>query len=288
MTVSIATRLMIVNVSISTWEGRKLDRAVTQQTIRDQHVTDDDGLRVNKLLVSKESFKDVQYASYAVRAFMRERTLPWKDNGDRALMRQGYMAFMADFASLKSDWESAVENFISTLYPQEIARASFRLADAFNAEDYPHPEELRSRFKLTLDIDAVAEADDFRVKLDDDTVAEIQSGIREATERRIHAAMGDVWQRVASMVEHFAARTTPDTKRFHDTTVTNLQELVNLMPSLNLIGDPDLKALTARLKTSLCVYDPKELRKKPDVRAAAKAEADAIMEDMKSFMQALR
>ena len=84
----------------------------------------------------------------------------------------------------------------------------------------------------------MAEADDFRVKLDDDIVAEIQTTIREATERRIHAAMGDVWTRVASIVEHFSSRTAPDVKRFHETTVTNLQELVNLMPSLNLIGDP--------------------------------------------------
>lgn len=285
--VSLATRLMIVNISIAVWEGRKLDRKVTEQTNRDQGVTDEDALRVNKLLISKEAFKEVQASSSAIRSFVKERTLPWKDNGDRALMRQGYQAFVTDYSKLKDNWEAAVDHFISNLYPSEVAKASFRLVDSYDADDYPHPEELRAKFKLTLDIDAVADADDFRVKLDEDTVAEIQGNIREATEARIHNAMADVWTRVASMVEHFSARTSPDIKRFHDTTVTNLQELVNLMPSLNLIGDPDLRAMTARLKQSLCLYEPKDLRKNEAMRAAAKAEADQIMEDMKGFMQAL-
>ena len=51
---------------------------------------------------------------------------------------------------------------------------------------------------------------------------------------------------------------------------------------------PDLKALTRRLKESLCGYEPKDLRKNADVRAAAKAEADAIMADMAGFMRAFK
>ena len=288
MTISVANRLMIVNISISTWEGRRLDRTITNRTIADNHVQDDDALRVNKLLVSKESFKEVQACNSAIRSFIRERTLPWKDNGDRALMRQGYALFMQDFHALEQDWAAAVDHFITNLYPQEVAKASFRLADAFDADDYPRPEDLRSRFKLTLDIDAVAEANDFRVKLDDDTVSEIKGRIEDAMAQRIHNAMSDVWARVETMVTHFADRTKPDIQRFHDTTVTNLQELVDLLPSLNLLGDPNLKAVAARLKDTLCGYEPKDLRKNPDVRAAARADAQSIIDDMAGFMAAFK
>lgn len=287
MAYSLATKLMLVNVSISVWEGRKLDRAVTAKSIRDNNVTDDDGLRVNKLLISKDAFKDVQACSSAMRNFVKMRTLPWKDNGDRALMRQGYQAFMFEFVALREKWQNAVDHFVDVLYPAEVAKASFRLADAYNADDYPHPEELRVRFRMTLDIDAVSEPNDFRVTLDQSDVESIQAQMSDAIEQRVHSAMKDVWLRVANMVEHYVARTGPDIQRFHDTTVTNLRELVMLLPSLNLIGDPDLKALGKRLKATLCSYDPMDLRKDLEVRKAANAEAQQIMADMTGFFNAL-
>jgi hypothetical protein len=286
--ISIATKLMIVNVSISVWEGRRLDRAVTRKTIVDNNVNDDDALRVNKLLIGKESFKEVHAQSSAIRALLYARTLPWKDNGDRALMRQGYMDFVSDFHALEVDWHAAVDNFVRVRYPAEVAKASFRLADAYNPDDYPHQDELRSKFKLTLGIDAVAEAGDFRVKLDDDIVSDIQAQIAEATEQRVHSAMRDVWGRIETLVKHFAERTAPDTQRFYDTTVTNLRDLMGLMPSLNLLGDPDLKAIQQRINDTLCAYEPQDLRKDLKLRASAKADAENIIEQMSGFMAAFK
>ena len=286
MAYSLASKIMVVNVSISMWEGRRLDRRVTEQTIKDQNVTDDDGLRVNKLLISKDAFKAVQASASAVRTFVREHTLPWKDNGDRALMRQGYQNFMVGFSQLKSEFDSAVDTFVTDLYPAEVAKASFRLGDAFNADDYPHPSDLSSRFGMTLDIDAVAEPEDFRVKLDEATVTEIQDGMREAIEHRVHKAMQDVWMRVSDMVEHFVSRTSPDAQRFYDTTVYNLRDIVDLLPALNLINDPNLKEMGKRLRDTLYGYDPQDIRKNKEVRAEANQQAQEIMEDMKSFMKA--
>lgn len=284
--VSLATKLMVVNVSIAVWEGRRLDRRITAQSIRDNNVQDEDGLRVNKLLISKDAFKEVQSCVSALRAFVYARTLPWKDNGDRVLTRQGYQQFMLEFATLKQAWQDAVDQFVDVKYPAEVAKASFRLADAYVADDYPHTEEVRSKFRVTLDIDAIAEPDDFRVKLDDSDVESIKAAMTDAIEQRVHSAMKEVWERVATMVEHFVSRTAPDIGRFHDTTVTNLKDLVALLPSLNIINDPDLKALGIRLRDTLCGYDPKDLRKDLAVRAEAQTAAQQIMDDMRGFMSA--
>ena len=286
MTFSLATKLMIVNLSVSTWEGRKLDKRITTKTISDNAVQDDDGLRVNKLLVPKDAFKDVQRCTSNLRTLVRECTLPWKDNGDRAIMRQGYQDFMLKFETAAGEWRGAVSEFVHVRYPAARAKASFNLGDAYDPADYPGAEELMTKFKLSLDIDAIAEPEDFRVKLNDATVADIQGKMRDAIEQRVHNAMRDVWSRVATMVEHFVERTTPDVQRFHDTTVTNMIDLVDLLPSLNLIGDPDLKAIAKRLRDTLCGYDPKDLRKNVDIREAAHDEAAQIMEEMKGFMAA--
>lgn len=286
--IDIASRMMLVNVSISVWEGRKLDKRITRKTIEDNHVTDDKGLRVNKLLIDSDAFDEVQSASSALREFVKSTTVPWYDKGYRGLLRQGYAKFVERFHELEKDWWSAVENFIDVRYPQEVAKASFRLADAFVASDYPGVNDLRARFKLTLDIAPVSGAEDFRVKLDDATVADIQDKIREATEQRIHSAMQDVWERVEKAVQHFVDRTEPDIKRFHTTTVTNMVELVDTLPALNLLNDPKLKEMANKLRATLCSYDSKDLRKDLDVRSAANADARKIIEDMEGFMAAFR
>jgi hypothetical protein len=288
VTQSLATKLMIVNASISMWEGRKLDKAITRKTIADNNVEDADGLSVNKRIIHKDAFKGVQAAASAVRAVIYEHTLPWKDNGDRAIMRQMYARFLHHFHEAEQKFEAAKREFIDVIYPAAVAKASFNLGDAYDANDYPHADQLEDRFKLRLVIDAVSDPEDFRVKLDDATVDAIKADMEEAIGQRVHMAMGDVWSRLETMVAHFAERTSPDIQRFHDTTVTNLQELVTILPGLNLIGDPNIKLISAKLKETLCAYDPKDLRKNKDVRAAAKAEAEEIMETMAGFMQAFK
>jgi hypothetical protein len=284
--ISLASRLMVVHVTIMMWEGRRLDREVTRKTIEDNNVQDDEALRVNKLIVAKDSMKEYRAVGTALRNFVYARTLPWKDNGDRALLRQGYMQFVQDFHKFEQDYWAAVDQFVTVKYPAEVAKASFRMADAYNPDDYPHPEELRTRFRLTLDIDAIADASDFRVKLDDATVEEIREKIAEATNQRVHNAMKDVWTRVEEMVKHFANRTEPEASRLHETMVTNMLELVHLLPSLNLLGDPTLNEIGERMRTTLCAYDVKDLRKNPSVRKAANADAQEIINAMGGFMAA--
>jgi hypothetical protein len=288
MQIDLASRMMLVNVSISVWEGRKLDKRITRKTIADNHVNDEKGLRVNKLLIDSDAFKEVQATSSEVRDFVKTNTLPWYDKGYRALLRQRYQAFVEKFHIKEQNWWAAVDHFVRVKYPAEVAKASFRLVDAFVESDYPGVNELRDRFKLTLDIAPIAGADDFRVKLDEATVTDIQDKIRAATEQRVHDAMVDVWERVEKAVQHFAARTGPDIERFHATTVTNMVELVDLLPALNLTNDPKLKEMATKLRSTLCTYDPKDLKKDLSVRKAANQDAAKIMEDMESFMQAFR
>lgn len=287
MTFSVASRMMLVNINIQVWEGRKLDKKITQKTIEDNSVKRDDGLRVNKLLVRKDSMKVFLQPTGELRQFVRDHTVPWKETtGERGLLRQMYPTFIQGFHELEKKWADGVDDFVDNIFLGEKARASFDMGDAYNADDYPTIEDLRSRFKVTLDMDAVAESTDFRVQLDDDTVAEIQDKIKTVTEERVNAVMKDVWERVSGLVEHYVKRTAPDIQRFHDATVTNLQELVDLLPGLNLIGDPNLKAISKRLKTDLLGIEPKDLKEDLDVRAAARQQAADILEDMKGFMGA--
>ena len=70
---------------------------------------------------------------------------------------------------------------------------------------------------------------------------------------------------------------------FRDSIVTNLVKLVDVMPRLNITGDPELERLTAQVRSSLLI-DPVELRTSESVRRETAKAAAKIAEQMAGYM----
>lgn len=279
---SIVNECMTVNLQVGVWTGHRLDKAASRKVTAEANA-DADAARVNKHTVPKESLRAIMTAANALRAHFYTDTLPWKDNGDRVLTRQRYMKFVAEHARLADAFHAAVETFITTEYPKAQEQAAFRMGDLFNPDDYPTADELRRKFYIGLDIDAVTEASDFRV--DVDGKADVQARMEAAMQQRIGRAMQDVWTRLSDVLGHFAAKMGSD-DIFRDSTVKNLEEIVELLPDLNILNDPALEQIRQDIKQQLIGYDPKDLRKDPMVRTAAAEDAQRIMDSMAGFMNA--
>jgi len=159
------------------------------------------------------------------------------------------------------------------------------MGELFKSDDYPPAESLRRRFYINLDIDAVTEAGDFRVQMDQEQLDSVRTSMEQALKDRLGRAMRDVWERLGEVVGHFAKKMGSD-DIFRDATVRNLEELVELLPGLNVLDDPDLKAIGDDIKARLSGYDPKDLRKDKAVRSQAAQDAKEIMDRMAGFMSA--
>ena len=70
---------------------------------------------------------------------------------------------------------------------------------------------------------------------------------------------------------------------FRDTIVTNLVKLVDVLPKLNVTGDPELERLADQVRASLLV-DPQELRKSESVRTETAKAANRIATTMAAYM----
>lgn len=282
---SIVTRAMVLNLQIGIWKGYRLDKEASAKVTKDANA-DGDAARVNKHLVPKEALKDIESASNAIRAHFYQKTLPWKDNGDRLLTRLMFRDFIEEHERLVGKFKDAVEQFLTVSYPEAREKAEFRMGDLFDSTDYPPAEALRRKFYINMDIDAVTTAGDFRVQMDESELEGIRTSMKQAMNERIGRAMRDVWARLSDVVSHFATTMSDADKVFRDATVRNLEELVELLPGLNVTEDPDLATIAAEIKAKLTGYDPKDLRKKPQVRSEAATQAKEIMERMQGFMSA--
>lgn len=282
---SIVTQAMVLNLQIGIWQGYRLDKDASRKVTEDAGA-DNDAARVNKHLVPKEALKPVVSAANAVRTHFYAKTLPWKDNGDRLLTRLMFMSFIEEHERLVGEFHDAVDQFLTMSYPSARDQAEFRMGELFKADDYPSADQLRRRFYVNLDIDAVTEAGDFRVQMEQDQLDQVRQSMERAMGERIGRAMRDVWDRVREVVEKFAEKMADGEAIFRDSLVGNITEIVDLLPGLNVLDDPDLKAIGDDIKARLGGYAPKDLRKNVAVRTQAAKDAAEIMERMSGFMSA--
>lgn len=282
---ALTERAMVMNLSISLWQGYRLDKEASRRVTRDNGA-DADAARVNKHLVPKDYLAPVVAAAGAVRSHFYDNTLPWRDNGDRLMTRKLYMDFIKEHERLVSEFNTAVTTFLDNKYPEAIAKAEFRMGELFKSDDYPAVRDLRHRFSITLDTDAITTANDFRVQIDQDQVDKVRASMEAAAERRINAAMQDVWRRLAETIGYFAERMDNPDAIFRDSTVVNVAELIDLIPGLNVLDDPNIEQIRQLASSKLTGIDAQAIRKDPELRSELADDAKEIMDRMAGFMRA--
>jgi hypothetical protein len=275
---------MIVDVRISRYNGYKTDQKASNKLIREANAQAGSAI-VSKRVVPKEALADITTAYNALKAHRDKHTLPWSDKGPRIMTRNIFELFMSGFGELERQYNDAVEEFITVRYPPVRDQAAFRLGDLFNDTDYPPPEELRKKFRVDLDIDGITEPEDFRIALPEKELNQLKQTMEESINRRLGDAMQDVWLRIAELLEHYIEKMDDDEAIFRDSTVNNLVDLMNILPGLNVTGDPKLKAIRQRIMNTIGSYQPDDLRKGGDLRAAAAKEAREIRESIDEHMK---
>ncbi len=280
---SLSQKCMLVNLHLSRWSGYKTDPKASKQVVEDAGAEAGSAV-VSKRVVPKEAFADIVTACNALKTHRDKHTLPWSDKGPRIMTRNIFEMFMTGYGELERNFNAAVKEFIEVKYPPVRDQASFRLGDLFVEADYPTPEELREKFQVALDIDGITEPEDFRVALPEVELNKLKASMEESINRRLSSAMQDVWLRIADLLEHYIEKIEDSEAIFRDSTVNNLVDLMNILPGLNVTGDPKLREIRQRIMTTIGAYEPNDLRKGKELRAAAAKEARAIRESVSEHL----
>jgi hypothetical protein len=289
---SITERGMLVCLTVHKWTARKHDREVTDK-VTQEHGADRDSGHFNKSLVPKGVMKPIDTISSRLRAHHYENTLPWSDQGYRILPAKNYFHYIQGHNALRDEFDAAVRDF-KAQYVECVAAAQRSLGGLFRRKDYPTLAEIGDKFDIDLSVMALPTGADFRVELDDELRTRLAREIEERTHAALAAATRDIWQRLYDGVEDLRDRLKryqvdangKVEQTFRDSAVLNLQELVRLLPRLNMMGDADLDAMARRLETTLCAEDPEQLRRDQRRREAATHEADAILAAMAGYVGA--
>jgi hypothetical protein len=167
-------------------------------------------------------------------------------------------------------------------YDVLVAAAAFKLGTLFDREEYPLREQVARRFRFDIDITPLPVAGDFRLDIESDVQRELVEKYESRLATQVAAAQQDAWTRMYEALTRLKDRLTltEDGKRkvFHDTTVTNAQDLCGLLTQLNVTNDPVLEKARQQLENALLDVEPTELRKEEGERLIVLAKVNTILD----------
>lgn len=269
---------LLVSFSASQWTARKLDKEITNE-VHTSHNAKEDAGRYNKLLIAKEHTDPIAKVVNKARTFHYEKTLAWGDNNERLLSTKMYFDYLTEMINLKSEFETAVRNFLAN-YDRVIDEAKIRLNGMFKQSDYPSRNEIESKFAFSYQFMPVPD-NDIRLNLQNDELDKIKASVEAAVKNRLADAVKEIWTRVKDSLTAMRNKLQDSDAIFRDSLFSNVWELVELLPKLNVTDDANINAICndmAALK-----YTPDEVRANAASRNNAAKEVDDILKKFNSF-----
>ena len=276
----LSSSALIVNLSLSVWTGRKLDKRVSEEVDQQNSTKSRAGNYHKNLMAGSGKLTEITKVANAIRSWMYGVTQPWGDNGDRILN----MAYFLEFKDRLTDYETqfavAVNSFLND-YDTLVAAAAFQLGDLFNREDYPTRETIEAKFGFRYSMIPLPQSGDFRVDIGEDGLKELQSQYEGVLQQRVTGAMTEAWERLHDCLSRMSERLedSDDGKRkiFRDSLVENAIEICGLLKSFNITNDTRMDEMRKQLEDAMRGVDAESLRDSDSLREQTKRKVDNIL-----------
>jgi hypothetical protein len=275
----ISNSAMLVDLNISVWTGRKMDKKVSEEVDASKGTKARAGNYHKKLLAGTDKLEKIQKIVSAVRTWNYNNTLPWSDGGSRLLPMKNFFAYKATLNNFEQQYNQAVDEFLQE-YPQLVSTSAFTLGNLFDRGEYPDADSLRGKFGFKYVFCPVPDAGDFRIDVEEQAKAELQQQYKSYYETKLAEAMKDAWTRLHDTLKHLSDRmdyTDENKKKFWDSTITNATELCGLLTSLNVTNDPKLEEARQKLEKALAGVEPEDIRESEAIRSNVKSKVDEIL-----------
>ena len=280
---SISTSAVLTELNVSVWPAKKLDKATTA-TITTNAVAVGDAAQVKKNLFAGTAMRsDIEKYAARIRLYHNQHTLPWADKGSRLLPSKLFMEYKQEMNKMRDGFDNLCDTFFNS-YPQLVEDAKIKRGTFYDAADYPPLDEVRKKFGFRLAIDPIPSAGDFRLDVSNTELEELKQSYEAKFDERLNEAMGTAWARLHELLTKTSdkladcggdAETVK--KRYHETLITNAQDLCGMLTKLNVTNDPKLEEARRSLELTMLGQDIESIKDSPHVRSELKDKVDNIL-----------
>jgi hypothetical protein len=284
---TIASSAVLVELNISVWTAACVDKRVTDSVLSAHGAgTSDAGQFRKNLMAGTPVRKHIVDFAANCRLWHSARTLPWADRGTRLLPTSLFIDYKAEANKRRSQFELMVDRFIQD-YPQLQATAQQNLGAMYDPADYPSTEEVAQKFGFRLTFLPLPEAGDFRLDVAKEELEDLRKQYDSALSARVEEAMQSQWERLHTMLMGMVNKLTdPETdgdteikRRWHDTFITNAQDLCEMLSHLNVTKNVDLEEARLKLQAAIAGVGIEDIKESAGVRADVRERLAGILKD---------
>lgn len=281
---SIASSAVLVELNISVWPASKVDKEITEQVNHDAGAVHGAAQTKKNLFAGTSMRKDIEKFAARVRLFHNQHTLPWADKGERLLPTALFMDYKQTMDNYAQTFAIMCDNFF-TAYPTLVQQAQSNLGSMYKADDYPDIDVVREKFGFRRAVNPLPEAGDFRLDVNIADLEEIKQEYSRKFDERLADAMRAPWERLHKILQDTSSKLTDEVdangevskKRYHETLITNAQELCDLLTKLNVTKDPKLEQARRELEATMLGADIESIKESAEVRNDLKHRVDDIL-----------
>lgn len=287
----LGSRAMLVALTVRRWHIGRNDSTVDGAVGKAYDVEDGMG-SYRKLLVRKEAIAELRQQEAAMRELHYTLTLAWGDDGYRILSNMGWMQYTSAMNAAIEQYYATADTLVAQL--EELkADAKTRLGKLYKESDYPSAKQLRKCYYAKVSVRAMPDAQDFRVELGSDADVEvIRQQIGDELQEQLSRAHRGIWERLQKVIANASERlkayeVSSEGKvshAFRESLLTNVTELLDIIPILNVLQDKELDAFTARIRAEITSFTVPALRASDEDRAKVVKAADDILAKMQGFL----
>lgn len=278
---NIGSSAMLVELNISIWTARKLDKKVSNDVDISNSTMTKAGNYHKNLLAGDDSLAAIGKLASLIRNYHVAITSPWSDSGQRLLTTAYFLTYKQEMARLEKEYWNLVNQFIPA-YSTKISAAAFQLGTLFNREEYPDVDKVRDKFGISIRYTPVPESGDFRVDIGNEGMAELKAQYEEMYTANIAKVTQDAWDRLYKVLTQlsFGLRTNEDgTKgKIYESVLDNASDLCEILQHLNVSGDTQLEDMRTTLQNSLYGVEVEGIKKSDYTRGILKQQVDSMLD----------
>ena len=282
----LSTRAMLVKLRINRWGAKRNDSEVAMEVAKSKNSDEELGTFTKQLLKS-EALDNFRKTGRHCRKLHKYYTLPW-DEGVGLLPADMYFTYTEVIGKVQREAMKYADEFAREYKAQwDNGLGDYRkgLGAMFNEDDYPEPNKVRAKFGIHIRTRPIEDPNDFRVKMSAGASEDLKKQMFSDFQDSMKEALRNPIMRLHEQLIRVQSKLHDNDAVFRDSLIGNVQELVEILPSLNILNDPKIAAMIKQTEKEICsVVDVKALRSDPKYRKEVAKSADAILKSMKGYV----
>jgi hypothetical protein len=278
----ITSSAMLVDLNISGKNFRKRDKNSADELAVSKHASTSSFNLTKSLMNHAVELGDLTKHIAHTRNMHYRMTLPWSDNGSRLLTVKKYPEYVEAMTGRQAEMFELLEKFLGK-YDSYVVQAVGVMGDLYDVNDFPDVEEVKQGFSFNFRFIPLATSNDFRVDIANETKNVLAESYEKYFEEQYNNSMNSLWGKLATALAKVSERLDYDEgkgeekKMFHDTLVSNVEDVLEMFDAYNVNKDPVMAEVSKKLNNIFSSIDADALRTSQTVRKHVKGNVDDVL-----------